>query len=220
MKLITEVADEVNYISEAREDGKKNWFVEGIILQGGITNRNQRVYPEGVLANEVSRYVRENIDTKRAVGELGHPSGPNINQERISHKFINLRQEGKNWVGKAQILESLPMGAIAKGLLEADVRIGISSRGMGSLKLNKEGVNEVQSDFRLATAGDLVHDPSAPDAFLNGIMENCDWIYDEKNGWKAFQVVEEQKKEIDKNYSRLTEDHKLKMFERFLKSIG
>ena len=165
MKLITELTEDVTIVTEAREDGKKNMFIEGIFLQGGIKNRNGRMYPIETLANEVNRYNESYVKSGRALGELGHPDGPQINLDRVSHVITSLRQEGSNWIGKAKLTDT-PMGNTARGLIESGVRLGVSSRGMGSLRLNKEGINEVQSDFHLATAADIVADPSAPDAFV------------------------------------------------------
>jgi len=221
MKLITEIFEDVQYVTEAKEDGGKNFYIEGIFLQSGIKNRNGRIYPEHVMDKEVARYMKEAVDAKTAMGELGHPNGPQINLDRVSHRIVSLRKEGKDYIGKAMITNT-PMGNIAKGIMESGARLGVSSRGMGSLKLNKEGVNEVQDDFRLATAADIVADPSAPNAWVNGVMENCDWVYDEQLGWKAVKILEDTKKNIDAAVAsrNLNEQTKLRMFESFLKQIS
>jgi hypothetical protein len=175
MKLILEEIENVEVIVE-NAGGKKNHYISGIFLQGDIKNRNGRIYESRILNKEVERYIKEAVKTNRAMGELGHPSGPTINLDRVSHKIVSLVREGSNWVGKAKILDT-PMGRIAKNLLDEGVKLGVSSRGMGSLSF-REGVNYVNEDFMLATAADIVADPSAPDAFVNGIMESKEWVFD------------------------------------------
>lgn len=221
MKLITEVVEELNCITEEKEDGKKNVFIEGIFLQGGIKNRNGRVYPVDMLENEVNRYNENYTQKGRALGELGHPEGPQINLDRVSHMITSLKREGNNFVGKAKLMDT-PFGNIAKGLISDGVKLGVSSRGMGSLKPNNEGINEVQDDFHLATAADIVADPSAPDAFVNGIMEGVEWIWEnELLVAKKPQVVEETVKEIETAVSsRELEMQKLQIFENFMKKIS
>ena len=221
MKLITETFEDVQYVSEAKEDGSKNLYIEGVFLQAAIKNRNGRMYPEEIMDREVERYMKESVATKSALGELGHPNGPQINLDRVSHRIVSLRKEGTDYVGKA-IITNTPMGNIAKGLIESDARLGVSSRGMGSLKLNSEGINEVQNDFRLATAADIVADPSAPNAFVNGIMESVDWVYDERLGWKAIELAEQTKKEIEKSVKsrELDEAKRLKIFENYLARLS
>lgn len=218
MKLITEVFEDLKTITEAREDGKKNVFIEGVFLQGGIKNRNGRMYPVETLAKEVERYNESYVKSGRALGELGHPEGPQINLDRVSHLITNLRQEGNNFIGKAKLMDT-PFGNIAKGLVSEGVKLGVSSRGMGSLKLNKEGINEVQDDFYLATAADIVADPSAPDAFVNGIMEGVEWIWENdlliaKKASQTVQIIESSVR------SRELETQKLKIFENFLNEIS
>lgn len=218
MKLITEVFEDLKTITEAREDGKKNVYIEGVFLQGGIKNRNGRMYPIETLAKEVERYNESYVKSGRALGELGHPEGPQINLDRVSHLITNLRQEGNNFVGKAKLMDT-PFGNIAKGLVSEGVKLGVSSRGMGSLKLNKEGINEVQDDFYLATAADIVADPSAPDAFVNGIMEGVEWIWENdlliaRKAEQAAQLIESSVR------SRELEINKLKIFENFLNEIS
>lgn len=216
MKLITERIEDIQYISEAKEDGTKNLYIEGVFLQAAIKNRNGRIYPEEVMDKEVARYTKEAVENNTAMGELGHPASPQINLDRVSHRIVSLKKEGTNYIGKALITQT-PMGNIAKGLMESGVKLGVSSRGMGTLKANKLGINEVQADFRLATAADIVSDPSAPDAWVNGIMESYDWVFDPINGWKAVQLAEETKKQVDR---KVNEDLILRNFAMFLESIG
>jgi hypothetical protein len=216
MKLITELTEDVTVVTEAREDGKKNMYIEGIFLQGGIKNRNGRMYPVETLAKEVERYNESYVKSGRALGELGHPDGPQINLDRVSHVITSLRQEGLNWIGKAKLTDT-PMGNTAKGLIESGVRLGVSSRGMGSLRLNKEGINEVQDDFHLATAADIVADPSAPDAFVNGIMEGVEWIWE-----NSMLVAHKSKMQIETAVKsrELNQERKLQIFENFLNQIS
>ena len=175
MKLISEQIEDVTFIAE-ETNGKKNYFIEGIFLQGEIKNRNGRMYPMAVLDREVGKYTESFINTDRALGELGHPDGPNLNLDRVSHKITSLKKEGTNYVGRAKILGT-PMGNIAKNLLDEGIKLGVSSRGMGSIK-KESNCNVVCDDFMLATAADIVADPSAPDAFVNGIMEGKEWVWD------------------------------------------
>lgn len=217
MKLILEDIEDVKYITEKREDGKKNLYIEGIFMQGGVKNRNGRIYPVDVLVSEANRYAKALVEAKRAYGELGHPSGPSINLDRVSHRIVELRQIDNtgNIYGKAQILDT-PMGNIARGIIESGGSLGVSSRGMGSIKENN-GIMEVQKDFYLATAADIVADPSAPDAFVQGIMEGVEWAWD--NGiLKASQISEQARREInDASASKeLTGEKKLEIFEAFL----
>jgi hypothetical protein len=219
MKLITEVFEDLKTITEAREDGKKNVFIEGVFLQGGIKNRNGRMYPVETLAKEVERYNEAYVKSGRALGELGHPEGPQINLDRVSHLITNLRQEGNNFIGKAKLMDT-PFGNIAKGLVSEGVKLGVSSRGMGSLKLTKEGINEVQNDFYLATAADIVADPSAPDAFVNGIMEGVEWIWENdlliaKKAAQTAEIIESSVRSKELNESK-----KIKIFENFLNEIS
>ena len=177
MKLIREEIESVEVIVE-QVKGKKSLFIEGVFLQGNITNRNGRMYPISTLAKEVERYNENFVQKGRALGELGHPDGPTVNLDRVSHKICSLRQEGNNFIGKAKILESTPMGKIAASLLGEGVKLGVSSRGVGSLQTTNEGYKVVGEDFSLATAADIVADPSAPDAFVDGIMEGKEWVWD------------------------------------------
>ena len=221
MKLITELTDDVQYITEEnKSNGKKDLFIEGIFLQGDIKNRNGRVYPGEVLEKEVNRYVKQYVNENRAMGELNHPSGPTINLDRVSHKIVSLVKEGSNWIGKAKI-GSRGMGEVARGLIEDGIQLGVSSRGLGSLKENRQGIMEVQSDFYLATAADIVADPSAPDAFVNGIMESVEWVNDngvfkEIDLETAKRVIDEAAGSVDK--SKL-EEAKLSVWENFFGKI-
>ena len=216
MKLITELNETVQYISETKESGLKEHFIEGVFLQSEVKNKNGRIYPEGVLDKEVGRYITEVVKANRAYGELGHPSGPSINLDRVSHMIVELKKDGKNWRGKAKITET-PMGNIARGLLEGGANLGVSSRAMGSLKSNNEGVQIVQDDFMLSTAADIVADPSAPDAYVRGIMENKEWIF--VDGKFVEQNIEEVKSLIKKTSSRNLEEAKIRAFQHFLSKI-
>jgi hypothetical protein len=211
MKLITETFEDVNVLVE-ESNGKKNLYIEGIFLQSEIKNRNGRVYPYDVLSREVQRYNEQYVKSGRALGELGHPDGPTVNLERVSHKITSLKAEGSNFIGRAQIL-STPMGDIAKNLLDSGVKLGVSSRGMGSLE-ERNGANYVRDDFMLATAADIVADPSAPDAFVNGIMEGKEWVWE--NGILKEQQIAKYHRYISESTRRNIEERKLKAFEHFL----
>jgi Prohead core protein serine protease len=189
MKLIRELNEETKILTE-EVDGKKNLFVEGICIQTNVQNRNKRVYPKGNVEKEINRYIKEHVHTKRALGELNHPTGIQVNLERASHLFESLTQDGDNYLCKARILDT-PMGNIARGLIEGGAQLGISTRALGSVKANRQGIMEVQNDFHLATAGDLVGDPSAPDAWLNAINESVDWVY--VNGMWTEQAIDNMK---------------------------
>ena len=215
MKLITEVIESLEYISEANENGEKEFFIEGIFMQANQKNRNGRIYPTEVLQREVARYNKEYVEKNRAFGELGHPQGPTINLERVSHMIKELKQDGDNFMGKAKIMDS-PYGTIVKNLIKEGASLGVSSRGMGSLK-SKNGVNEVQGDFYLATAADIVADPSAPDAFVEGIMEGVEWVYE--GGKWVEQFVDQSQKQIHNTNKSDLEATKLKIFENFLKRL-
>tara|TARA_Y100000114_G_scaffold150971_1_gene167088 strand:- start:2409 stop:3056 length:648 start_codon:yes stop_codon:yes gene_type:complete len=215
MKLITEVYETLEYISEANEDGEKEFFIEGVFMQANQKNRNGRIYPTNVLEREVARYNKEYVEKNRAFGELGHPQGPTINLERVSHMIKSLTKEGDNFIGKAKIMDS-PYGNIVKNLIKEGASLGVSSRGMGSLKA-KNGVNQVQDDFYLATAADIVADPSAPDAFVEGIMEGVEWILD--GGKWVEQFVEQSQKEIKTVSKADLEEAKLRVFNKFLKLL-
>ena len=217
MKLICEVLEQkLDFITEAKEDGEKEYFIEGIFMQGGIKNRNGRVYPVEVLQKEVQRYNREYVAKNRAYGELGHPQGPVINLDRVSHMIKELKADGDDFRGRAKIMGT-PMGEIVKNLMREGATLGVSSRGMGTLKNNKSGVAEVQSDFQLATAGDIVADPSAPSAFVEGIMEGVEWIQ-VNNTWMP-QEIENIQKTISSTSSRNLEETKLKLFNNFLNKL-
>ena len=214
MKLITEQIEDVKVLTEER-DGKKLLYIEGVFLQSELTNRNGRRYPFEVLNREVERYNEEYVKTKRALGELGHPDGPTINLDRVSHRIVELRAEGNNFMGKAQILDT-PMGKIAKSLLGEGVQLGVSSRGMGSIE-KREDCNVVRDDFMLTTAADIVADPSAPDAFVNGIMEGKEWIWD--NGILKEAKATKYQKYMSEATRHSLEERTLKVFEDFLSNL-
>jgi len=215
MKLIREFVEAAEFLVE-EASGKKNYFIEGIFLQSNIKNRNGRIYPESVMDKEVARYIAEKINTNSAMGELGHPETPSINLDRVSHLITSLNKEGTNYVGKAKILDT-PNGKIARGILEGGGRLGVSSRALGTLVMNKEGVNVVQDDFLLSTAGDLVADPSAPDAFIRGIMENKEWVY--IDGHFEERQINETKNIIHRTPSKRLVEEMSNEFEKFLKSL-
>ena len=216
MKLITEEIQNVKFITEGKGTQKK-MFIEGIFLQGDICNRNKRVYPIQTLSREVERYNENFVAKGRALGELGHPDGPTVNLDRVSHKIVSLRREGNNFIGKAQLLET-PMGKIAKALIDEGVCLGVSSRGVGSLRMTNEGHKVVGEDFMLATAADIVADPSAPDAFVQGIMEGKEWIWD--GGILREQFVENTQKRINTLVDeRILQEHKLELFQEFLLNL-
>jgi hypothetical protein len=215
MKLITEMNQDVKFLTEKKEDGTKSVYIEGIFMQAEKPNRNGRIYGRGIMEREVQKY-QELINEKRSLGELGHPPNPSINLNQVSHMITGLKFEGNDIYGKAKILDT-PMGKIAKNFIEEGVRLGVSSRGLGSVKLNKEGVNEVQDDFHLATV-DIVADPSAPDAFVQGIMESAEWIL-ENGVWKAIHV-ENAQKQIRKTSAKNLDEVKLKIFEQFVNQLS
>ena len=214
MRLIAEEITQVKFLSEDKE-GKKNYFIEGIFLQAELDNKNGRRYPLRTLTREVAKYDENYISKGRALGELGHPDGPSINLDRVSHKIESLKEDGNNFIGRAKILDT-PMGNIAKNLLDEGVSLGVSSRGMGSLK-KVENTNIVQDDFMLATAADIVADPSAPDAFVDGIMEGKEWVWD--NGILKESAVAEIKQEIDQATLRNLQERKVSAFDKFLRSL-
>ena len=216
MKLITEEIESVDFIVE-NKGGKKQLYIEGVFLQADMKNRNGRVYPMATLRREVGRYNENHVQKGRALGELGHPEGPTVNLDRVSHKIVSLRESGSNFVGKAKILNT-PMGKIASSLISEGVKLGVSSRGVGSLKMTREGVNVVGDDFMLSTAADIVSDPSAPDAFVEGIMEGKDWVWDggilrEKMAAKTYKTINTltDQKKLDEN--------KLNLFNDFLSNL-
>jgi len=216
MKLIREEIEKVEVISES-VNGKKNLFIKGIFLQSECVNRNGRRYPFSIMEREVKRYTENYVNKGRALGELGHPDGPTVNLDRVSHKITELYRNGNNFEGKAQIL-STPMGKIAESLLKDGVTLGVSSRGIGSLKETSEGYKEVGEDFMLATAADIVADPSAPDAFVQGIMEGKEWIWD--GGILRERIAENTKRKINAFVDqRVLEDRKLDLFNDFLNSL-
>ena len=216
MKLITEEIEQVEFIVENR-NGKKSLYIEGVFLQGNIKNRNGRMYPMETLRKEVSRYNENHIQSGRALGELGHPAGPTVNLDRVSHKITGLRESGSNFIGKAKILGT-PMGKIASSLLDEGVKLGVSSRGVGSLKPTKEGFSVVGEDFMLATAADIVADPSAPDAFVSGIMEGKEWVWD--GGILREKFAEKTYKQINTLVTqKKLDEQKLDIFNNFLSNL-
>ena len=217
MKLITEITEEVKLLSEEKENGKKNYFIEGVFMQGNIKNRNGRIYPTEVLDKEIARYNKEYVEKNRAYGELGHPQGPTINLERVSHLITSLERDGDNYKGRAKIMSETPYGAIVKSLMDEGATLGVSSRGMGSLKQGKNGVAQVQDDFYLATAADIVADPSAPDAFVEGIMESKEWVWN--NGVLVEKNIEAWKREIEGAKRHALAEAKVKVFTNFLKNL-
>jgi len=214
MKLITEAIEDIQILEEER-NGRKTLHIEGVFLQADLKNRNGRVYPFPVLEREVNRYNEQYVSAGRALGELGHPDGPTVNLDRVSHKITSLKAEGTNFIGKAQILDT-PMGNIAKSLLGSGVKLGVSSRGMGSIE-EKNGANYVRDDFMLATAADIVADPSAPDAFVNGIMEGKEWVWE--NGIIKEVNIAKYKRYISESTRKNLEERSLKVFNHFLQNL-
>ena len=215
MKLITETIENIEVLTEQNANGKKDYKIRGIFMQADIKNRNGRVYPVQTLAKEVKRYNEQFINKKRAFGELGHPDGPTVNLERVSHMITSLKPEGKNFVGEAKIMDT-PYGKIVKNLIDEGAQLGVSSRGMGSIQ-QSQGRNVVGKDFYLATAADIVADPSAPDAFVEGIMEGKEWVWD--NGVLKSMEVERYKEEIEKTRRAELAEKKASIFKHFLTKI-
>jgi hypothetical protein len=223
MKLITEINEECEILTETAEDGKKSHYIHGIFMQGDLKNRNGRVYPSAILQNEMVRYDKDFIKTRRALGELGHPQGPQINHDRASHLMTEMTRDGSNFIGKAKILSS-PMGKIVESFINDGVQLGVSTRGLGSVKQSGTGLMEVQNDFHLA-AIDIVSDPSGPNCFVNGIMENTEYFYDIASGnWKVQEKLEETVKELKKEYKAtvkkvVDEAKAYRIFESFIASL-
>ena len=216
MKLIRENIEEVKYLTEATENGKKNLYITGPFLVYDKPNKNNRMYTKDILSNEVKRYNEEYVKTNRALGELGHPDTPSINLERVSHKIVELTDNGESFIGKALILDT-PYGQIVKNFMDSGVNLGVSSRGMGSLQPTKEGYNMVQDDFRLATAADIVADPSAPGAFVNGIMENKEWLFVE--GRFVEVDIDNAKRQIKQASRKDIEQVAFNLFENYLRKL-
>ena len=216
MKLISEEATNVEFLTEATKSGGKNYFIEGIFMQANKKNRNGRIYPTEILQKEAKRYTTEFIKKKRAFGELGHPDGPTVNLERVSHMIEELEEVDQNFMGRAKILDT-PYGKIVKNLIDEGAQLGVSSRGMGSLKPGGNGVSEVQGDFYLATAADIVADPSAPDAFVHGIMEGKEWIWD--NGLLKETQIQKYKDKIEKSSRRDRENVLVEAFKDFIAKL-
>jgi hypothetical protein len=219
MKLICETLENVEVLNEQTEAGKKNTYITGPFLMGDVPNRNGRIYESRILAKEVARYNEKYIKQNRAFGELGHPEGPGINLDRISHMIVSLEQDGSNFIGKAKLTDT-PMGNIAKGILESGGKLGVSSRGMGTVTRDRDGIMRVGEDFMLATAADIVADPSAHIAYVEAVMEGTDWVYDAASAsWKSMEVVESTKKFLDKATVRKIQETKYSLFEQFLASL-
>jgi len=212
MKLITETIEDIEVLTEATTNGGKSYKIKGVFMQADIKNRNGRVYPVQTLAKEVARYTKEFINKKRAFGELGHPDGPTVNLERVSHMITSLKPEGKNFIGEAKVMDT-PYGKIVKNLIDEGAQLGVSSRGMGSIQ-QSQGRNVVGKDFYLATAADIVADPSAPDAFVEGIMENKEWVWD--NGILKSIEVEQYKEEIERTRRKELAEVKANIFKDFI----
>jgi len=219
MKLITELYEELEHITEAKEDGSKDHYIKGIFMQAETPNRNGRIYRLPIMEAAVNKYVESHVKSNRAYGELGHPAGPQINLDRVSHIITELKKSGNNFIGKAKLTDT-PMGNIAKGLLKSGANLGVSSRGMGSLKPNKDGIMEVQEDFHLATAADIVADPSAPNAFVKGVMENVDWVYDASSDSWYQERLHEARKKLKRMTMNELEESKLKLFESFISKLS
>ncbi len=218
MHLICEKVEDLSFLTEDNEDGGKDFFIHGIFMQSAVKNKNGRIYPPNVMETAINSYVKEKVSSNRAFGELGHPEGPSINLDRVSHMITELVKDGNNYVGKAKV-SSTPMGNIVKNLIQDGAALGVSSRGMGSLKMVK-GIQEVQNDFKIATAADVVADPSAPDAFVNGIMEGVEYWYDlASETWKTTQLVDEQVSAIKKMTITQINKEKASMFASFIKSL-
>ena len=216
MKLISEEAINVEFLTETTKSGDKKYFIEGIFMQANKKNRNGRVYPTEILQKEAKRYTTEFIKKKRAFGELGHPDGPTVNLERVSHMIEELEEVGQNFMGRAKVLDT-PYGKIVKNLIDEGAQLGVSSRGMGSLKSGKDGISEVQGDFYLATAADIVADPSAPDAFVHGIMEGKEWVWD--NGLLKETQIQEYKDKIEKSSRKDRENVLVEAFKDFIAKL-
>jgi len=211
MKLITETIEDVKTIVESNEAGGKNYFITGVMMEAGVVNRNKRMYNESILKKECQRYIKEYVNKNRALGELNHPSGPTVNLDRVCHMVVNLNESGNQIIGKAKVLDT-PMGKIVKSLIDEGAQLGVSSRGMGSLKA-QGGVNIVQEDFTLA-AIDIVADPSAPNAFVNGILEGKEWIWE--NGLLVEKQIATYEKQLKRTPKRKLEENALKLFKDFL----
>ena len=215
MKLITETIEDIEVLTEANTKGGKDYKIRGVFMQADIKNRNGRVYPVATLSKEVARYTTEYINKRRAFGELGHPDGPTVNLERVSHMITSLKPEGKNFIGEAKIMDT-PYGKIVKNLIDEGAQLGVSSRGMGSIQSSSQG-NVVGKDFYLATAADIVADPSAPDAFVEGIMEGKEWVWD--NGVLKSKSIEEYKSEIERARRTELTEVKSKIFKDFISKL-
>lgn len=217
MKLICEITEEIKFVKESADEAtSKNYYIEGVFMQSEIKNRNGRMYPQEMLQKEIDRYIKEYVEKKRAFGELGHPDGPTINLDRVSHMITELRADGNNFYGRAKILDT-PNGKIVKALIDEGASLGVSSRGMGSIRTESQDIQIVQDDFYLATAADIVADPSAPDAFVNGIMEGKEWVW--QNGILREREINEFKKEIVSAPKKRVKEVSINAFEKFLRRL-
>lgn len=214
MKLITETIEDIQTIVESNEAGSKNYFIKGVMMEAGVVNRNKRLYNEDVLKKECKRYISEYVQKNRALGELNHPAGPTVNLDRVCHMIVNLSEDGRQIMGKAKIIDT-PMGKIVKSLIDEGAQLGVSSRGMGSLKM-QNGVNVVQNDFTLA-AIDIVADPSAPNAFVNGILEGKEWIWN--NGLLVEKEISNYEKQLKRTPKRKLEENAIRLFSDFLRRL-
>jgi hypothetical protein len=219
MKLFSELLEDVQYITETREDGKKNLYITGPFIQCEMKNRNGRLYEKSIMSREVARYNKELVESGRAFGELGHPSGPQMNLERVSHRIVSLVEDGNNYIGKAMLIDT-PYGNIAKGIIESGGRLGVSTRGLGSIE-ERDGTKYVKDDFMLATAADIVADPSAHDAFVNGIMEGVEWVWD-NGSLRAEEIAAQTRQRIDESVKKkgITEEMKIKAFQFYLEKLS
>lgn len=218
MKLIIETIEDASFLVEEKAGQEKTYMIEGVFLQSEIKNRNGRIYRSEIMDREVDRYIREYVNENRAHGELGHPTGPTINLDRASHRIVSLVKEGNNYIGKARINKN-PMGMIVRNLLDDGSKLGVSSRGLGTVKTTNEGIDEVQDDFWLATAADIVADPSAPDAFVRGIMESKEFWFEPKGGWRV-EDAEILQENLKKAKTQQIEEEKMHVFESFLKKVA
>ena len=217
-KLITESSTNVKCLTEDK-NGKKEYFVEGVFMQAEVRNKNRRIYPKSIIEREVSRYKQEFIDNNRAYGELNHPATPTIDLTRVSHIFEDLHMDGTNAWGRAKVVDT-PNGKIVKSLIDAGASLGVSSRGTGTLAANSTGASVVQEDFRLATAGDIVANPSAPDAFVSAVMEEQEWIQDSTGNWRLLNSIEEMKKAGRRDAKKMRRDTAIKVFEEFMRELS
>lgn len=220
MKLITELTNEINYITEATESGEKKLYIEGPFIVTEVVNKNNRMYKMDYIRDEVNRYINEQVNQNAALGELNHPNTPTVNPERAAIKIISLKEDKNVFIGKAKVLTEFPCGNILGKMIKENIRVGVSSRGTGDLKRLNEGYDVVMNNYKLATAADIVHNPSGLNCYVNGILEGAEWLYDEStNGWISVELANKHKKYLKENYKQLDESTKLNMFNNFLASL-